>query len=63
MVYSDLDEIVGEVRPFSAELATRLDAGETVVLPVPNDVEHRFEAGLPVELREAFIGFTDTARA
>lgn len=61
VVYSDLDEIVGEVRPFSAELATRLDAGETVVLPVPNDVEHRFEAGLPVELREAFIGFTDTA--
>lgn len=61
VVFSDESAIEGEVRSFSAELADRLDAGEAVVLPVPDDAEHRFEHGSAEELRETFIGFTDSA--
>lgn len=61
VVFSDDRRNEGTVRAFSPELARRLDAGEIVVLPVPNDPEHRFESALGMDLREAFIGFTDRA--
>ncbi|MCW4465438.1 ATP-binding protein [Glutamicibacter sp. MNS18] len=61
VVFSDEARLEGESRTFSRELAERLDAGEAVVLPVPDDIEHRFEYGTPEELRETFIGFTDRA--
>jgi len=56
VVFSDEERVVGESRAFDPELAARLDAGEVVVLPVPDDREHRFEQGEP--MREAYIGFT-----
>lgn len=59
VVYSDERRVVGDVRPFDPELAARLDAGEAVVLRVPNDVEHRFERHHPDDLREVFVGFAD----
>lgn len=61
VVYSDDPRTEGTVRAFSADLARRLDAGETVVLPVPDDAEHQFESALGMDLREAFIGFVDRA--
>lgn len=61
VVYSDDPRTEGMVRAFSADLARRLDAGETVVLPVPDDAEHVFESALGMDLREAFIGFVDRA--
>ena len=61
VVYSDDPRTEGTVRAFSSDLARRLDAGETVVLPVPDDAEHQFESALGMDLREAFIGFVDRA--
>lgn len=61
VVYSDDPRIEGTTRDFSAALAQRLNAGETVVLPVPADAEHRLETAMETELREAFVGFTDRA--
>ena len=59
VVFSDDPRTEGTVRAFSSDLARRLDAGETVVLPVPDDAEHRYESALGMDLREAFIGFVD----
>lgn len=61
VVFSDDPRTEGTVRDFSAELARRLDAGETVVVSVPDDAEHQFESVLGMDLREAFIGFVDRA--
>lgn len=61
VVYSDDPRTEGTVRAFSPELAARLDAGETVILPVPDDAEHRFETALGMELVETFTGCTDRA--
>lgn len=61
VVFSDDPRTEGTVRAFSSDLARRLDAGETVVLPVPDDAEHRYESALGMDLREAFIGFVDRA--
>jgi signal transduction histidine kinase len=61
VVHSDEPRLIGEVRPFDPGLARRLDSGEAVVLPVPDDNEHRFEANHPADLREVFLGFTDRA--
>jgi signal transduction histidine kinase len=59
IAFSDEARIESALRPFDPELARRLDAGEAVVLAVPDDAEHRFEAGRADELREVFIGFRD----
>ncbi|MCO1654578.1 sensor histidine kinase [Pseudonocardia humida] len=61
VVFSDEERIESALRPFDAELARRLDAGEAVVLPVPDDAEHRFESARADDLREVFIGFRDAA--
>lgn len=61
VVYSDERRLVGDVRPFSADLAARLDAEDVVVMPVPDDAEHRFETARGRDLREAFIAFHDRA--
>lgn len=59
VVFSDEPRIEGVTRRFDPVLAARLDAGEAVVLTVPDDPEHRYEqAG---DLREVFLGFTDVA--
>jgi signal transduction histidine kinase len=63
IVFSDEQRLESQVRPFDAELAARLDAGETVVLAVPDDAEHRFEADRADDLREVYIGFRDAAGA
>ncbi len=60
VVISDEPRVEGDRRPFSPELAARLDAGEVVVLDVPDDPEHRYEFGRG-DLVEAFIGFTDAS--
>lgn len=60
VVYSDDPRTEGAVRAFSPELAARLDAGETVIVPVPDDAEHRFETALGMDLVETFTGFTDS---
>lgn len=61
VVYSDEPRIVGETRPFDSDLAAELDAGESVVLDVPDDVEHRYEQEHRRDLREVYHGFTDRA--
>lgn len=61
IVYSDERRLIGEERPYSPDLAARLDAEPVVVHDVPADVEHRFESAVPLDLREAFIAFRDAA--
>lgn len=61
VVYSDEPDVEGAERSFDAELAARLDSGEAVVLPVPDDFEHRFEHSQDEELREVYLGFVDGA--
>lgn len=61
VVYSDERRLVGDVRPFSPDLAARLEAEDVVVMPVPDDPEHRFETAEGSDLREAFIAFDDRA--
>ncbi|MCF7551226.1 sensor histidine kinase [Pseudonocardia sp. WMMC193] len=61
IVFSDEARVETESRPFDPELARRLDAGEAVVLEVPDDAEHRFEIDRAGALREVFLGFTDAA--
>lgn len=58
VVYSDERRLIGDQRPFSPALADRLERDGVVVLDVPDDREHRFEAG-GAELREALIAFED----
>lgn len=58
VLFSDEPRNEGVRRPFDPDLAARLDAGEVVVLDVPDDAEHRHEFGRPGIL-EAFIGFED----
>ena len=60
VLFSDEPRNEGVRRPFDEELAARLDAGEVVVLEMPDDVEHQHEYGRG-ELIEAFIGYTDPA--
>ncbi|MDQ1083949.1 MULTISPECIES: sensor histidine kinase [Microbacterium] len=62
VVYSDERRLIGDRRPYSPVLAERLARQGVVVLEVPDDAEHRFEAGGD-ELREAFIAFTDAGGA
>ncbi len=62
VLFSDEMRIEGVRRPFDADLAARLDAGEVVVLDIPDDPEHQFEYGTP-GLVEAFIGFEDATGA
>ncbi|WP_285137116.1 ATP-binding protein [Microbacterium sp. lyk4-40-TSB-66] len=62
VVYSDERRLIGDRRPFSSALADRLDDDGVVVLDVPDDAEHRFEAG-GGELREALIAFEDAGGA
>ncbi|NWJ71947.1 hypothetical protein HX744_15740 [Pseudonocardia sp. ICBG1122] len=59
LVFSDEARIEGLTRRFDPVLAARLDGGAAVVLPVPDDGEHRYEHG--DGLREVFLGFTDGA--
>ncbi|AEA28726.1 histidine kinase [Pseudonocardia dioxanivorans CB1190] len=59
VVVSDEPRIEGERRRFDADLARRLDAGEIVVLRVPDDPEHRYERAEDRALLEAFVGFRD----
>jgi two-component system, NarL family, sensor kinase len=61
VVLSDEPRVVGDRRRFDAGLARRLDAGEVVVLPVPDDPEHRFERTAGGSMLEAFVGFRDAA--
>ncbi|MGE3285856.1 MAG: sensor histidine kinase [Pseudonocardia sp.] len=61
VVYSDEQRYESLSRPFDPELARRLDAGEVVVFPVPDDEGHRYEAEHAEGLREVFIGFRDSA--
>lgn len=61
VVYSDEQRNESLSRPFDRELARRLDAGEVVVFPVPDDAAHRHEAANADGLREVFIGFRDAA--
>jgi two-component system, NarL family, sensor kinase len=61
IVFSDEARVETESRPFDPDLARRLDAGEAVVLEVPDDAEHRFESDRANALREVFLGFTDAA--
>lgn len=63
VVFSDEARLEGETRPFSSDLARRLDAGEIVVFDVPDDHEHRFEQDAETDLKEAFIGFEDSEGA
>ncbi|WP_214401069.1 sensor histidine kinase [Pseudonocardia lacus] len=63
IVFSDEQRIESQLRPFDPQLGARLDAGETVVLPVPDDAEHRFESDRADDLREVYIGFRDAAGA
>ncbi|WP_157084250.1 sensor histidine kinase [Millisia brevis] len=60
VLYSDEPRNEGARSPYAPELAARLDAGEVVVLDVPDDYEHEHEYG-PEGLLEAFIGFSDAA--
>lgn len=62
VVYSDERRLIGDQRPFSPALADRLARDGVVVLDVPDDTEHRFEAG-GGELREAFVAFEDAGGA
>ena len=59
VVVSDEPRIEGERRRFDADLARRLDAGEIVVLEVPDNPEHRYERADGRALLEAFVGFRD----
>ncbi|MHA6616644.1 sensor histidine kinase [Pseudonocardia sp. DLS-67] len=59
IAFSDEPRVEAAERPFDPHLATRLDAGEAVVYPVPDDAEHRFESARADDLREVFIGFRD----
>ncbi|OUZ08887.1 hypothetical protein BHE97_12195 [Aeromicrobium sp. PE09-221] len=59
VVYSDEPRLIDTVRPFDAELAERLDAGEVVVYAVPDDHEHRYEQ--EGRMREAYMGFSDAS--
>lgn len=62
VVYSDERRQIGDERSFSSALAERLARDGVVVLQVPDDAEHRFEAD-GGELREAFIAFEDAGGA
>lgn len=57
VVHSDEPRVVGDERPFDPAMGARLDAGDVVVLAVPADVEHRYEAEHRLGLREVFVGF------
>ncbi|MBP2367943.1 sensor histidine kinase [Pseudonocardia parietis] len=57
VVFSDEPRIEGVTRRFDPVLGARLDAGEAVVLTVPDDPEHRYERD--GNLREVFLGFRD----
>ncbi|GAY11122.1 two-component system sensor kinase [Pseudonocardia sp. N23] len=59
VVVSDEPRNEGDGRSFDAELARRLDSGEIVVLPVPDDPGHRYERAAGQTLLEAFVGFRD----
>lgn len=59
VVYSDERSLIGEERPYSRDLAARLERDGVVVQEVPDDVEHRFENADTRELREAFVSFED----
>ncbi|MGD9989266.1 sensor histidine kinase [Pseudonocardia sp.] len=59
VVVSDEPRIEGERRRFDADLARRLDAGEIVVLEVPDDPGHRYERADDCTLLEALVGFRD----
>lgn len=59
IVFSDEQRIVGHTGSLRPELAARLDRGEVVVEPVPDDPEHAYERGLPGEHLEVHIAFRD----
>ena len=63
IVFSDEPRVIGERKPPDPELVGPLLAGETVVVPVPDDAEHRFEIAEGGGLLEVFTGFTDAAGA
>ncbi|GAA3236975.1 hypothetical protein GCM10017691_35680 [Pseudonocardia petroleophila] len=59
IVFSDEPRIEATRRGTDLGLGRRIDAGETVVLSVPDDPEHRFESARADELLEVFVGFRD----
>ena len=59
IVFSDEPRLVGERKPPNPALVASLAAGDAVVVPVPDDDEHRFEIAEAGDLLEVFTGFTD----
>ncbi|GAA0993911.1 hypothetical protein GCM10009555_085430 [Acrocarpospora macrocephala] len=59
VVFSDEPRVEGLSGRVDSQLATRLDAGDVLVQPVPRDAAHRYEASLPGSRLEVFSGFRD----
>ena len=61
IAFSDEQRLEGSTGTLRPDLAARLDRGEVVVQPVPDDPEHAYERSLPGERFEVYFAFRDAA--
>ena len=59
IVFSDEPRVEGQTGRMDPYLGRRLDAGEVVVEPVPEDPQHRYESSLAGTRMEVFFAFRD----